>query len=90
MLWLYYKKTDGQFDCIMGVITMKIPYLQYILFIKKKLEQKRLLKAFLIIQRQVPFINKRLPIFVLHTILKTLFSKIKIFIINNINLNNKT
>ena len=69
---------------------MRLSYLEQSLFIKKLLKQKKFLKILLIIQRQTLLYNKHLPIFVLYTILKNKFSKIRIFIINNINFNNKT
>ena len=50
----------------------------------------KFLKALSIMQKQVLLYNKDLFIFVLHIILKILFSKINIFIMNNINFNKKT
>lgn len=80
---------DKYFDFIMIVITIRLPYLEYILFIKKILKLKKILKVLAIIQKQVSFYNKCLFIFVLHTILKIYFSKIKMFIINDIDFNIK-
>ena len=90
MPWLYYKQIDGHFDYVMGVITMRVLYLEHTPPIEKQPEQKKFLKAFPIMQRQAPPHNKRLPIFVLPTILKTFFSKIKISIMNNYDFDNKT
>lgn len=87
---LYYKQTDKHFNYIIKVITIKIFYLKYTPLIKKQLEQKKFLKTFSIKQKQAPSYNKSLSIFGLLTILKTFFSKIKIFIINNYDFNIKT
>lgn len=81
---------EEYFGSVIKIITIKILYLEHILLIQKLLRQKKFLKVFQIMQKQAPSHNKHLPIFISYIILKTLFSKIKIFIINDIDFNNKT
>ena len=75
---------------MIGVIAIRVLYLKYTLSLKKLFEQKKFLKILSIMQRLTLSHNKCLPILVSYTILKTFFSKIKIFIMNDINFDNKT